>query len=61
MTRRTKNKAPVRAPLTELESAGIQAVSAQSIVTGKSSEVAREEVARASAASVAIFSIDDPS
>jgi DNA processing protein len=54
-------EAVFRAPLTELENTGIQAVSAQSIVTGKSSELAREEIARASAAGVTILSIDDPS
>jgi len=46
--------------LTPLETAGIKAVSAQSIFSGKSSELAREEIARASAAGVTILSIDDP-
>ena len=50
-----------RASLTELESTGIQAISAQSIATGKSAELAREEIARAAAAGVAIVSMDDPS
>lgn len=50
-----------RASLTELESTGIQAISAQSIATGKSAELAREEIARAAAASIAIVSMDDPS
>lgn len=50
-----------RASLTELESTGIQAVSAQSIATGKSAELAREEIARAAAAGIAIVSMDDPS
>jgi DNA processing protein len=36
-----------RASLTELESANIQAVSAQSLATVKSGELAREEIARA--------------
>jgi predicted Rossmann fold nucleotide-binding protein DprA/Smf involved in DNA uptake len=40
----------LRASLTELEGAGIQAVSAQSLATGKSAELAREEIARAAAA-----------
>jgi len=39
-------EAVFRASLTELESSGIQAVSAQSIATGKSAELAREELAR---------------
>ena len=49
-----------RASLTELESTGIQAVSAQSLATGKSAELAREEVARASAAGATLISLDDP-
>ena len=43
-------EAVFHASLTELESTGIQAVSAQSIATGKSGELAREEMARATAA-----------
>lgn len=39
-----------RASLTELESAGIQVVSAQALATGKSAELAREEIARVAAA-----------
>ena len=50
-----------RASLTELESTGIQAVSAQSRATGKSAERAREEIARAAAADVTLVSLDDPS
>ena len=50
-----------RASLTELEGSGMQAVSAQSIATGKSVELAREEIARAAAAGIAIVSMDDPS
>jgi DNA processing protein len=50
-----------RASLTELEGSGMQAVSAQSIATGKSAELAREEIARAAAAGIAIVSMDDPS
>jgi DNA processing protein len=49
-----------RASLTELESTGIQAVSAQSLATGKSAELAREEIARAAAAGVTMLSMDDP-
>jgi DNA processing protein len=53
-------EAVFRASLTELESTGIQAVSAQSLATGKSAELAREEIARAGAADVIIISLDDP-
>jgi DNA processing protein len=53
--------AVLRASLTELESTGIQAVSAQSLATGKSAELAREEIARASGAGVHLISMDDPS
>jgi DNA processing protein len=51
----------LRASLTELEATGIQAVSAQSLATGKSAELAREEIARAATADVAIISMDDAS
>jgi DNA processing protein len=54
-------EAVLRASLTELESTGIQAVSAQSLATGKSAELAREEIARAVAAGVTVLSIEDPS
>jgi DNA processing protein len=50
-----------RASLTELESTGIQAVSAQSLATGKSAELAREEIARAAAVDVTLLSFDDAS
>ena len=50
-----------RASLTELESTGLQAVSAQSLATGKSGELAREEIARAAGADVTVLSFDDPS
>jgi DNA processing protein len=53
-------EAVFRASLTELEGAGIRAVSAQSIATGKSAELAREEIARAAAEGVTILSMDDP-
>jgi DNA processing protein len=53
-------EAVFRASLTELESTGIQAVSAQSIATGKSAELAREEIARAADAGVTVISVDDP-
>ena len=52
-------EAVFRASLTELESAEIQAVSAQSLATGKSAELAREELARASDANVTVVSIED--
>ena len=45
--------------MTELESAEIQAVSAQSLATGKSAELAREELARASGANITVLSIED--
>ena len=51
----------LRASLTELEGAGIQAVSAQSLATGKSAELAREEIARAASAGVNLVTMDDPS
>ena len=53
-------EAVFHASLTELESTGIKAVSAQSIATGKSAELAREEIARATAAGVTVVSLEDP-
>jgi DNA processing protein len=53
-------EAVFHASLTELESTGIQAVSAQSVATGKSAELAREEIARAAAAGVTVLSLEDP-
>jgi DNA processing protein len=52
-------EAVFHASLTELEGTGIQAVSAQSIATGKSAELAREEIARAVAAGVTVLSTED--
>ena len=52
--------AVLRASLTELESTGIQAVSAQSLATGKSSELAREEMARVVAEGASVISVEDP-
>jgi DNA processing protein len=52
-------EAVFHASLTELESTGIQAVSAQSIATGKSAELAREEFAKAAAAGVTVLSAED--
>ena len=53
-------EAVFRAPLTQLEATGIQAVSAQSLISGKSAELAREEITRAAAAGVKLLSLDDP-
>ncbi len=53
-------EAVFRASLTELEGSGIRAVSAQALATGKSAELAREEIARAAAAGLTILSMDDP-
>ena len=52
-------EAVFRASLTELEGTGIQAVSAQSLATGKSMEHSREELARASDAGVTVLSVAD--
>jgi DNA processing protein len=52
-------EAVFHASLTELESTGIQAVSAQSIATGKSAELAREEISCAAAAGVTVISAED--
>jgi DNA processing protein len=48
-----------RASLTELEGAGIQAVSAQSIATGRSAELAREEIAKAASQQIMLIATDD--
>jgi DNA processing protein len=48
-----------RASLTELEATGLLAVSAQSLGTGRSLELAQEEAARAAAAGVHLVSIED--
>jgi DNA processing protein len=53
-------EAVFRASLTELEGSGIQAISAQSLATGKSAELAREEIARAAAMGAALISMEDP-
>jgi len=49
-----------QASLTELEAAGLQAVSAQSLGTGRSLELAGDELARASAAGVSLVSLNSP-
>ncbi len=48
------------ASLTELEATGIQTVSAQSLGTGRSLELANDEIAKASGAQVNVVSLDDP-
>ncbi len=53
-------EAVFHASLTELEATGIQAVSAQSIATGKSAERAREEIGKAADGHVAMLSLEDP-
>lgn len=49
------------ASLTELEAAGIRAVSAQSLATGRSTELAQDELGRATAAGVSVVCLDDSS
>ena len=49
-----------RASLTELEAAGLQAVSAQSLGTGRSMELAQDELGKAGGAGVRIVALDDP-
>jgi len=49
-----------QASLTELEAAGLQAISAQSLGTGHSLELANDEMARAAAAGVSFISLDSP-
>lgn len=53
-------EAVFRAALTELEGSGIHAVSAQSLATGKSIELAQEEIARTAAAGATVLSMEDP-
>jgi DNA processing protein len=48
------------ATLTELEAAAIQSVAAQSLGTGRSMELANDELARASAAGIHVITLDDP-
>jgi DNA processing protein len=48
------------ASLTELEATGIQAVSAQSLGTGRSLELAHDELAKAADSHVSVLSLDDP-
>ena len=49
-----------RASLTELEAAGLHAISAQSLGTGRSMELAQDEVGKVAAADARIVSLDDP-
>jgi DNA processing protein len=49
-----------RASLTELEAAGLRAVSAQALGTGRSMELAQDELAKAAAADARIIALDDP-
>jgi len=49
-----------RASLTELEAAGLRAVSAQSLGTGQSMELAQDELGKVAAADARIISLDDP-
>jgi len=49
-----------RASLTELEATGLLAVSAQSLGTGKSLELAQEELGKANAAGVQIVTLEAP-
>jgi DNA processing protein len=49
-----------KASLTELEATGIQTVSAQSLGTGQSIELAHDELGRVAAAGVSVVCLDDP-
>ncbi len=49
-----------QASLTELEATGMRAISAQSIATGKSLELAKEECGKATEAGARIVSLSDP-
>jgi len=49
-----------RASLTELEATGIPAEAAQSLGTGRSLELAHDELTRAAAAGVHVVALDDP-
>jgi DNA processing protein len=48
-----------RASLTELEASGLRAVSAQSLGTGRSMEMAQDELGKAAAAGARILALDD--
>lgn len=49
-----------RASLTELEAAGLEVASAQSLATGKSMELAEKEAISAAAAGAELLTLDDP-
>ena len=49
-----------RASLTELEAAGLPAGAAQSLATGRSIELAQDELGKAASAGINIVSLDDP-
>jgi DNA processing protein len=53
-------EAVFRASLTELEATGIQAASAQSLSTGRSMELAHDEMGRAASAGVHVVALDEP-
>ncbi len=53
-------EAVFRASLTELEAAGLRSVSAQSLGTGRSMELAQDELGKAAAADARIVALDDP-
>lgn len=52
-------EAAFNATLTELEAAGLPAAAAQSLGTGRSLELAHDEVAKAAAAGVQLIALDD--
>jgi DNA processing protein len=52
-------QAVFRATLTELEAAGIQAVSAQALGTGRSLELAQDELGKAKSAGVSVVALED--
>lgn len=53
-------QAVFKATLTELEAAGLRAVSAQSLATGQSAELAQEELARTQSVGANVVVMDDP-
>jgi DNA processing protein len=53
-------QAVFRASLTELEAAGLRAVSAQSLGTGRSMELAQDEWGKAAAVDARLIALDDP-
>lgn len=53
-------QAVFRASLTELEAAGLRAVSAQSLGTGRSMELAQDELGKVASAGARIIALDDP-